>query len=218
MRERKNWTVTIIFDPASVTAEFEVWIRRNYGETVGVNRSAAPRCWWKLQRGWHSFSSTLHLSKDAHKIQSTTWWWWWLYRGWHSCLCACMWDGVVEWQLAVVWTWPHEDLLCRQPASLYRKCKYTLRTLGDVLREWMKSSKIKWHNHTYYSGLQCELWHCTRSSHNSTYLHNQSYPTQHKHMPTLWINSVNVHVCVCIHVVCVCECMCVYALLLCMHC
>ena len=39
MRERKNQTVTVIFDPASVTAEFEVWIRRNYGETVGVNRS-----------------------------------------------------------------------------------------------------------------------------------------------------------------------------------
>ena len=32
--------MTIIFDPTSVTAEFEVWIRRNYGETVGVNRSA----------------------------------------------------------------------------------------------------------------------------------------------------------------------------------
>ena len=39
MRERKNRTVTVIFDPASVTAEFEVWIHRNYGETVGVNRS-----------------------------------------------------------------------------------------------------------------------------------------------------------------------------------
>ena len=28
------------FDPTSVTAEFGVGIRRNYGETVGVNRSA----------------------------------------------------------------------------------------------------------------------------------------------------------------------------------
>ena len=39
MRERKNRTVTKFFDPASVTAEFEVWISRNYGETIGVNRS-----------------------------------------------------------------------------------------------------------------------------------------------------------------------------------
>ena len=47
MRERKNWTVTVIFDPASVTAEFEVWICRNYGETVEVNRSAR---WTDKQR------------------------------------------------------------------------------------------------------------------------------------------------------------------------
>ena len=39
MWARKNRTVTIIFDPASVTVEFVVWIHRNYGETVGVNRS-----------------------------------------------------------------------------------------------------------------------------------------------------------------------------------
>ena len=37
-RERQNRTVTVIFDPASVTAEFEVQIRRTYGETIGVNR------------------------------------------------------------------------------------------------------------------------------------------------------------------------------------
>ena len=39
MWERENRRVTVIFDPTSVTAEFDVWIRRNYGETVGVNRS-----------------------------------------------------------------------------------------------------------------------------------------------------------------------------------
>ena len=36
---RENQTVTVIFDPTSITAEFEVSICRNYGETVGVNRS-----------------------------------------------------------------------------------------------------------------------------------------------------------------------------------
>ena len=59
MRERKNQTVTVIFDPASITAEFEVWIHRNYGKTVGVNRSAVQT---------HVHSSVL----KGHTTQSET--------------------------------------------------------------------------------------------------------------------------------------------------
>ena len=62
MRERKNQTVTVIFDPASVTAEFEVWIRRNYGETVGVKRSVTIMRhsvdWWNAPwLEWESSSA-----------------------------------------------------------------------------------------------------------------------------------------------------------------
>ena len=64
--ERKNRTVTIISDPTSVTAEFEVWICRSYGETVGVNRYGETvgvnrygetvgvnRSDWALSTSWH---------------------------------------------------------------------------------------------------------------------------------------------------------------------
>ena len=85
MWERKNWTVTVIFDPASVTAEFAVWIHRNYGETVGVNRSGMlmicsrwNTAYWHQTRKWsapkywplHGFGQVIDL---LHLDPLNTW-------------------------------------------------------------------------------------------------------------------------------------------------
>ena len=82
MWERENRTVTVIFDPTSVTAEFEVWICRNYGETVGVDRSAtANSCALilvtKLQElllnnmcGWLHFKLKAHLNTQVMQKSS----------------------------------------------------------------------------------------------------------------------------------------------------
>ena len=121
MRERKNRTVTVIFDPASVTVEFEVWIRRNYGETVGVNRSAA---------GWG-----VSTKRGIQTAASVTW------TLWQSALrknsvaqkqaCFTVWDSYTihygQVNNGVHLTWPYHDTNKKQkntkgyqPCSLWR--------------------------------------------------------------------------------------------------
>ena len=120
MRERKNRTVTIIFDPASVTAEFEVWIRRNYGETVGVNRAATSDKCIKIR--WFIWQEP---SDDGQHLMSTRWQPW-SGAGLDGGGSTCGWQVCCVTSVKSLVTFPAVPLSTVKWSSVFFVCQWVL--------------------------------------------------------------------------------------------